>query len=174
MKQQITKVIEFDYGHVLPDYFGFCNQLHGHRGKVEATFEGTVFDYSPMRGMVIDFSSIKTWLKEVIVDKIDHAFAVWENDVKPVRISHQREGHSVVRQVTTLDFIKARNDRVLITKEPPTAETLVRHFFEELYKFTLEANHTDNPIELVKLVWYETPSCFATYTKEDHIKNAKE
>lgn len=159
MKQQITKVIEFDYGHVLPDYFGFCNQLHGHRGKIEATFEGEVFADSPMRGMVIDFSSIKTWIKEVIVDKIDHAFAVWENDTKPV-----------FSDISTLDFVKARNDRILITKEPPTAETLVRHFFEELHQHA-EKNRGEHPLSLVKLVWYETPTCFASYTRYDYYQN---
>ncbi len=38
----IKRAIDIDYGHVLPDYVGFCNQLHGHRAKVIANFHGDV------------------------------------------------------------------------------------------------------------------------------------
>jgi len=39
---QISRKIEIDYGHTLPNHYSFCNQLHGHRGVIVATIEGPV------------------------------------------------------------------------------------------------------------------------------------
>ena len=53
---QVTREIDFCYGHRLLNYEGKCKHLHGHNGRVVITLEASELDE---RGMVIDFSEIK-------------------------------------------------------------------------------------------------------------------
>jgi 6-pyruvoyltetrahydropterin/6-carboxytetrahydropterin synthase len=73
---QITRRLEFDAGHRLPNHKSQCRHLHGHRYAVEITVEAEVVDKkgSPDEGMVLDFSDVKSIAKQVLVDKWDHAF----------------------------------------------------------------------------------------------------
>ena len=38
----VSRSIELDYGHTLPNHYSFCNQIHGHRAKVIAVVEGDI------------------------------------------------------------------------------------------------------------------------------------
>ncbi|MBI4225594.1 6-carboxytetrahydropterin synthase [Candidatus Roizmanbacteria bacterium] len=38
----ITKIIEFDMGHRIPNHKSQCRNLHGHRYKLEVNLEGDV------------------------------------------------------------------------------------------------------------------------------------
>jgi 6-pyruvoyltetrahydropterin/6-carboxytetrahydropterin synthase len=144
-KLRISRKIELDYGHTLPNHIGFCNQLHGHRAIVIATVLGEVqTEEGSSQGMVLDFKFLKKKLMEKVHDKLDHAFAVWKDDEE------------------TLPFIKKRNKRYLITDEPPTAEYLVKWSFEQL------VNEMPEGVELIKMKWYETPNAYATYKLEDY------
>lgn len=139
---RISREIGVDYGHTLPNHFSFCNQLHGHRGRVIATVEGDVDDTegSSSQGMVFDFKILKELMTTEIHDVLDHGFAVWEKDKKD------------------MDFVVARNSKYLITDEPPTAEFLAKWAFLQLEK-KLPSN-----ITLVEVKWYETPGAEATYS----------
>lgn len=101
----ISRKIELDYGHTLPNSFSFCNQLHGHRGTVVATVEGKIIDRQgdPEEGLVMDFKFLNDIMMQHVHDELDHGFAVWKND-------HE-----------DLEFITKRNKRVVITDEPPNA-----------------------------------------------------
>lgn len=161
----ITRRIELDYGHVLPHYIGFCNQLHGHRATVLASFFGNIQSSGANQGMVEDFSVLKSMMMKRIHAVLDHGFAVWKDDKSPISIpTHD----GLVFETTTLDFVKSRNERILITEEPPTAEYLCKYFFNELYDELLKHNAHNTlegtnipPIGLSKLVWYETPNNYA-------------
>ena len=61
---KISKRIELDYGHTLPNHYSFCNQIHGHRAFVVAEVEGDVNKSrgTSGEGMVLDFK----FLKEII------------------------------------------------------------------------------------------------------------
>jgi len=139
---RISRKIEIDYGHTLPNSFSFCNQLHGHRGVVIATVEGPVIDRSGdgEEGMVMDFKFLKDIMIRYIHDVLDHGFAVWK---------HDRED---------LEFIMKRNTRILVTEEPPTAECLAKWAFNQILE-KLPAG-----VEMKEVTWYETPNNWATFT----------
>lgn len=172
--QDVTKIIELDYGHTLPNHFGFCNQIHGHRGRVEATFRGEIVSNpkSSSQGMVMDFKEIKKIMMEQIHDKLDHGFAVWKEDTSllVVPVAGNDSTQKVSMYITTLDFIKARNKKYLVTEEPPTAEYLSKWAFEQINegmrKYKQEHQDIKAP-DLYRVRWYETPNSWADTYKLD-------
>ncbi|TLU82890.1 MAG: 6-carboxytetrahydropterin synthase [Chlorobium sp.] len=144
---RISRKIEIDYGHTLPNSYSFCNQIHGHRGVVIATVEGSVIHRrgDGEEGMVMDFKFLKEIMVTHIHERLDHGFAVWKHDYED------------------LEFITKRNSRVLVTDDPPTAECLAKWAFNEI-RHRLPAG-----ITLKQIRWYETPNNFAEYQGEDGI-----
>jgi len=142
---RISRKIELDYGHTLPNSFSFCNQLHGHRGVVVATVEGNVVrrEGDGEEGMIMDFKFLKEIMVERIHDLLDHGFAVWKED---------RED---------MEFIVKRNSRVLITDEPPTAECLAKWAYNQIREYLPEG------VSLKEVRWYETPNNWADYDGTD-------
>lgn len=168
---KVTRRIEIDYGHTLPDHFSFCNQVHGHRGVIEATFGGEIQTSGSSNGMVEDFKILKEVLMKTIHDKIDHGFAVWGKDTALVPVNtgiYTGIGGSNIVNISTLEFIKARNSKVLMTDEPPTAEYLAKWAFNQVIDYLQENNRID--IYLENLRWYETPNNWADYTLADYVK----
>ena len=139
----VSRSIELDYGHTLPNHYSFCNQLHGHRAKVIAKVEGDVITETDnsSQGMVMDFKFMKEIMMKHIHDVIDHGFAVWKKDEED------------------LAFIKKRNTKILVTDEPPTAEYLAKWAYIQINK------HIPKGVKLKEVIWYETPNGFATYTE---------
>ena len=41
---QITRRLEFDAGHRIPDHRSQCRHLHGHRYAIEITLSGTILE----------------------------------------------------------------------------------------------------------------------------------
>lgn len=138
---EVTRKIELDYGHTLPDHYSFCSEIHGHRATVEATVSGTMTEDKGAsdNGMVFDFKYLKEAMVNEIHDEIDHGFAVWEEDD------------------VTLEFITERNTNVLVMENPPTAEALSKWAFEQV-----EPELPDK-VELESIVWYETPNNWSRY-----------
>ena len=60
----------FDAAHLLRNYHGKCENLHGHRFKVVARLESTEIDET---GLAYDFAQIKLYLREVLA-RFDHVF----------------------------------------------------------------------------------------------------
>ena len=106
----------FDGAHFLTDYYGKCENLHGHRWRVVVTIgadelqtEGT------MKDMVLDFGVFKKAVR-ALADSLDHTFLVEEGSLKPATIAAlEGEGFSL----TIMPF-------------RTTAENLARWFFEQL------------------------------------------
>jgi 6-pyruvoyltetrahydropterin/6-carboxytetrahydropterin synthase len=61
----------FDAAHQLKDYPGKCKRLHGHRWDVELCLEG---EYLDNLNMLVDFTDVKKWMKEVLDEVLDHNF----------------------------------------------------------------------------------------------------
>ena len=169
----IKRTIEIDYGHTLPNHFSFCNQIHGHRGVIIAAIQGKVNNKKgdSSQGMVKDFKIVKEVMIEKIHKVLDHGFAVWEQDDRPVeipvKIEKPRRYDAIL--ITTREFIEARNDKVLITFEPPTAEYLAKWAFNQIYE-----DLTDNDVQLVSVEWKETPNSTAIYSFTDFDKDQKQ
>lgn len=80
--QTITRKLEFDAGHRIPDHRSQCRNLHGHRYVLEITLQGELVETegAPDRGMVMDFADVKALAMEHLVNKWDHAFIVYARD----------------------------------------------------------------------------------------------
>ena len=112
----VTRRLEFDAGHRIPDHRSQCRNLHGHRYVLEITLTGDVVQApgESDNGMLMDFSEIKQIAKH-IVDVWDHAFLVYEGDAAVRGFLDTLPGHKTV----VLDRI-------------PTAENLAAIVFETL------------------------------------------
>lgn len=139
----ITKVIEFDAGHRVPTHDGKCRCPHGHRYRIEATFEGPV----PESGMVVDFSLLKNLMTRAVHDVYDHKFIVWDQDepmlaaLRHFAIASSLGGHVVV------DYV-------------PTAENLAAAFAADIIEALLVEGYS---ARLHCLRLFETPNSWADY-----------
>lgn len=140
----ITRRLEFDAGHRIPNHKGPCRNLHGHRYAIEISLEGQlVADHDAAdEGMVVDYGEIKTLAKEVVVDRWDHAFLVYRQDTE---------------LKTFLDGIPDHKTVVLDTI--PTAENLAAEAFRLLDEACRLRWGTRLRLRRVRL--YETPNAWA-------------
>ncbi|CAP42943.1 6-carboxytetrahydropterin synthase QueD [Bordetella petrii] len=140
----VTRRLEFDAGHRIPDHRSQCRNLHGHRYVLEVTLEGDVADApgASHNGMLMDFSEIKAIAKRHIVDPWDHAFLVYRDDAAVRGFLDTLPGHKTV----VLDCI-------------PTAENLARVIFAALAPHY--HGHYGAQLRLSRVRLYETPNCWA-------------
>jgi 6-pyruvoyltetrahydropterin/6-carboxytetrahydropterin synthase len=140
----ITRRLEFDAGHRIPDHKSQCRHLHGHRYAIEITLAGEIIerDGDAANGMVMDFSDVKTLANKHLVDAWDHAFLVYSGDTAVVAFLQSLPNHKTV----LLDCV-------------PTAENLAQLAFrilDSVYRDTY-GNH----LHLQQVRLYETPNCWA-------------
>ncbi|MDR2880951.1 MAG: 6-carboxytetrahydropterin synthase QueD [Azoarcus sp.] len=148
---RITRRLEFDAGHRIPDHDSQCRHLHGHRYMIEISIEGRVVDApgSTDNGMVMDFGEIKRIAWEKVVSQWDHAFLVW------------REDKCVVDFLASLP-----NHKTVIFNRVPTAENLAAAAFRILDTAYRDACGDTLRLERVRL--FETPNCWADATREEN------
>ena len=152
---QITRRLEFDAGHRIPDHLSQCRHLHGHRYAIEITLSGDTIDAAgnPANGMVMDFSEVKRIAQEHLVATWDHAFLAWRGDSAIVEFLESLPGHKTVLL-----------DRV------PTAENLARIAFATLAP--LYRDTYGNHLRLERVRIYETPNCWADAHHADAAPSA--
>ena len=140
----ITRRLEFDAGHRIPNHNSLCKHLHGHRYAIEITLAGEIITTEGLseQGMVMDFTDVKRIAQEQLVDAWDHAFLVYRGDT------------------VVCDFLATLpNHRAIILELVPTAENLAQVAFNILnpaYKDTY-GNH----LRLEQVRIYETPNNWA-------------
>lgn len=141
---RITRRLEFDAGHRIPDHASQCRHLHGHRYALEVTLSGDVIraDGSPVNGMVMDFGEVKSIAKTQVVDAWDHAFLVYRGDHTVADFLASLPGHKTV----VLDVV-------------PTAENLAALAFRILDPLYHDSYGNHLRLERVRL--FETPNCWA-------------
>lgn len=141
---RITRRLEFDAGHRIPDHRSQCRNLHGHRYVLEVTLEGVTVDEagSPERGMVMDFADIKALANAHLVDLWDHAFLVYEGD------------DAVVAFLATLP-----DHKTVVVDRIPTVENLAALAFDRLAP--VYDGRYGRELRLVRVRLYETPNCWA-------------
>ena len=147
---QITRRLEFDAGHRIPDHQSQCRHLHGHRYALEVTLSGEIIEASgqPTNGMVMDFSEIKSLARQHLVDAWDHAFLAYRFDTAVVGLLAALPEHKTV----LLDAV-------------PTAENLAALAFT-----TLDPVYRDtygNHLRLERVRLFETPNCWADALRAD-------
>lgn len=142
----ITRKIEFDAGHRIPDHASQCRNMHGHRYVLEATVTGEVHQQegNPENGMVIDFGALKNIMLSSVGELWDHAFLVYRNDL------------------AVLSFLRSLPEhKTVVLEVVPTAENLVKVAAAQLK--TALSERYGKRVALVSLRLYETPNCWAEY-----------
>ena len=154
--------------------FNTCYNFLGYSCRIICTFEGTL----NRDGMVEDFSYLKQVMMKEIHDVADHSYIVWSGDTEEIDITNVctmrfiKDATSDMHinlsfvGISSLDFLKASGKKVLVTDDPPTAETLAKYFGEKVRMAIL-----DKPFYLHSLEWWETPNnCAVYFPGEDQIK----
>jgi 6-pyruvoyltetrahydropterin/6-carboxytetrahydropterin synthase len=141
---QITRRLEFDAGHRIPNHASQCRHLHGHRYAIEITLSGDIITTEGLseQGMVMDYSEVKRIAKQQLVDTWDHAFLVYRGDHTVLEFLQGLPGHKTV-----------------VLEVPPTAENLATVAFgilNPVYRDTY-GNH----LQLERVRIYETPNNWA-------------
>lgn len=144
----ITRRLEFDAGHRIPDHKSQCRHLHGHRYAIEITLSGNIIDTTGAsnRGMVMDFSEVKQIAQKYVVDLWDHAFLAYIND------------HEVVKFLNSIPHHKT-----VLLYTPPTAENLAQEAFKLLKEAYQDIYQNNLKLERVRI--FETPNCWADAVK---------
>jgi len=140
----ITRKLEFDAGHRIPDHNSQCRNLHGHRYILEITLTGQVVEHDGFadNGMIMDFTDVKALARENLVDLWDHAFLVYDKDVK-------------VKEF--LDSLP--NHKTVVLNRVPTVENLAKIAFDILK--TVYQDRYSTGLSLSKIKLFETPNCWA-------------
>ncbi len=140
----ITRRLEFDAGHRIPNHNSQCKHLHGHRYAIEITLSGDIIQAEGQseQGMVMDFSDVKRIAQQKLVDQWDHAFLVYRGDEK------------------VCEFLKSMPDhKTVVLDVVPTAENLAELAFSILNP----AYHDTygNHLRLERIRIFETPNNWA-------------
>lgn len=137
----VGKIFSFDAAHQLVGHFGKCANLHGHTYKLEVMLKAQPNQVvgSSDEGFVIDFYHLKKKVKELIVDRLDHAFIAKGDE--PALQTLQHTGAKVV----VLGF-------------RTTVENMARYICWRLMKEGL-------PVYAVRM--WETPTGWAEVYAED-------
>lgn len=141
----ITKIIEIDMGHRVPNHKSKCRNLHGHRYRIDVGVDDKVITTKGAsdEGMVIDFSDLKQIIMEQIDERFDHGFCMYRKDDFAT---------------TFLDEFVPTGQKIIFVDFIPTAENLAKHWFNIL-KSALEARD----IKLKHVRVWETPTSMAFY-----------
>jgi 6-pyruvoyltetrahydropterin/6-carboxytetrahydropterin synthase len=114
---QVTREIDFCYGHRLLNYGGKCKYLHGHNGRAVITIEAADLDE---RGMVLDFSDIKRVVSDWIEKHLDHRMILRRDD-------------------PAVPFLEKLGEPMHLIEVNPTAENIARliHDFTASHGFPI-------------------------------------
>ena len=126
---QVTRKIDFCYGHRLLNYEGKCKYLHGHNGRAVITLEADRLDE---RGMVVDFTDVKRNLARWIDDHLDHRMILHRDD-------------------PAIPMLRDLGEPLFLVDENPTAENIARIIFEQ-------ASRMGMPVTEISL-WETSTSC---------------
>lgn len=129
---------DFDSAHFLKGYDGKCSNIHGHRWKVVVNVGSeTLEQEGNIRGMVVDFSKLKSDLKEM-ADRLDHKLIIETGSLRP----------------KTLEVLEEEGFAIVSLPIRPTAENFAKYFYDLM---TAKGYH------VVETMVYETPNNYASY-----------
>lgn len=131
----------FDSAHFLADYYGKCENLHGHRWRMVVYLEQEELQKEDtMRDMVLDFGVFKKAVR-ALAEELDHTFLVEEGTLKP----------------STIAALESEGFTLTILPFRTTAENLARYVCARLRGEGLPVSQVD---------MYETPNNCAIYRPE--------
>lgn len=151
----ISKYIEIDTAHRVPNHKSKCKNLHGHRYRIEVAVNDKVITEpgASDEGMVIDFGDLKEIMMEVIDKKLDHTgiFSTNDPDINLLmQIEKQQLGRGG-KPMVWVDFI-------------PTAENIASYIYKEMKSALLGRG-----IQIEAVQVDETPTSVAIFTRNDEF-----
>lgn len=133
---------QFCAGHRIMGHENKCANLHGH--NYVAFFHAEIGDGSEgsldKLGRVIDFSVLKSKMKEWIDTNWDHTMILYEKDAQTIEALKSCEW----------------NKPVFLLNKNPTAENMARYLLEEVCPKVLEGTG----VKVSKVVLWETENCY--------------
>ena len=130
----------FDSAHLLDNYNGACNNLHGHRWEIQVDLESSHL----INDMIIDFKDLKA-----LINRFDHK-----------TLLHDCEENKLI-----IVALQESKKEIIVVPFKPTAENLVKHFHDcvmEYYKEELAQNGKDPMFKLYITLW-ESPNASVSY-----------
>lgn len=163
---RITRQLEIDAAHRVPEHGSKCRALHGHRYRILASCVGDVAVKGVETGMLLDFKFLKEGMVRYIDEPCDHGLILRYDDPLLAKL------HPIVAANATAAInrgekffydISQWNIGLHVYAIPvvPTAENLAQHWFERLEPFV--AMRSDRRAVLEKIEVFETPNCSAVY-----------
>lgn len=142
----ITKEIEIDMAHRVPNHKSKCQNLHGHRYKIEVGVDDklVIEKGSSAEGMVIDFSDLKDIMMTKIDEVFDHNSMFYVDDPILPNLLRAIEPFQKKKPII-VDFI-------------PTAENIAQLFYYEIKDELLKRG-----IKIKHIKLWETPTSTALY-----------
>lgn len=147
----VTRIFEFDAAHRVMNEKVKCFNLHGHRFKVEVTFE---YSSKGSLGYAIDFKEIKRIVGAWIDEKLDHACILNPNDEQLIMLCRNQDWRLYIMGMGTFGDIN------------PSAENLASELFYTIRQLFAEGNCG---VRLVKVRLYETPNCWVETENIDYV-----
>ena len=141
----ITKTIEWDMGHRVPNHKGKCQNIHGHRYFVEVGVDDKVINAQgeSNEGMVIDFGDLKQIMVQEIDARLDHGFMMYDGDVFMSTFAY---------------LMKEHGQKIIFVEFVPTAENIAKYLYEIIKNKLKEVG-----IKIKHVKVWETPTSTATY-----------
>lgn len=132
----------FDSAHFLSDYHGTCENLHGHRWRIEVTIGSAELGTTGTeKCMVRDFTDFKFAVRNLACE-FDHTFLVEEGTLSK----------------KTIKALRKEGFEIKLLPFRTTAENLAHHFFERLEEVG---------IPVVQVEVDETPNNRAIYRRDN-------
>lgn len=147
----VTRIFEFDAAHRVMNEKVKCFNLHGHRFKVEATFEYTT---KGSLGYAIDFKEIKRIVGAWIDEKLDHACILNPNDEQLIMLCRSHNWRLHIMGMGALGDIN------------PSAENLASELFYVIRQLFSEEKIG---VRLLRIRLYETPNCWVETECSDYV-----
>lgn len=137
---KVTRHIEFEASHLLPNYDGGCANLHGHTYKLEVTVQGP---QSGLWDMVVDFKQLTSMLKEIVPD---HMYL------------HQSGNPISEEIVSVLDKYGLKYHTF---EKPTTAENMVTYFKDTINDYLHNEMKLSNEYKVSNIKLWETRDSYA-------------
>ena len=147
----VTRVFEFDAAHRVMNERVKCFNLHGHRFKLEATFE---FTSKGSLGYAIDFKEIKRIVGDWIDEKLDHSCILNPEDDDIIALCRNKGWKLYVMGMGSFGDIN------------PSAENIASELF---YVITQLFIRDPARVKLVNVRLYETPNCWVDVDSFDYV-----
>lgn len=167
-KFSVTKEVEWDMGHRVPNHHSKCRNPHGHRYKLQVTLEGPLVSKPGVssEGMVIDFGDLKDVMVKKVHDIFDHSMLIYAGDKKLLSCfnldSMYREEIEGLLSTDMYQVISLMDHewKMNMSSFVPTAENLSAYIFWTMEHYLRDDEHG---VKVLEVRLFETPTSVATF-----------